>query len=209
MARAPRPDNPPGGREAGEVSHQGPEGSLMGLNAAFSSWLRGAQSFATTTLRTAQNYGAALQQQTQTAISAAQRGRDSAVPAGDPPSLRDPDHLAHGEDDHSGRCRDPSRLQRGSGSPTSGISDRPGPCPYHAGGSERCLPRGPGRSRCRQECPGRGAAGGPANCPGPLPDHAGHPEGCRASGPIRASICKGSPPRRRGDPADCPGSLPA
>ncbi len=45
----------------------------MGINAAFSSWLRGAQSFATTTLRTAQGYGAALQQQTMTAVSAAQR----------------------------------------------------------------------------------------------------------------------------------------
>ena len=45
----------------------------MGINAAFSSWLKGAQSFATTTLRSAQNYGAALQAQTMTALSAAQR----------------------------------------------------------------------------------------------------------------------------------------
>ncbi len=45
----------------------------MGINQAFSSWLRGAQSFATTTLRAAQGYGAALQQQTMTAVSAAQR----------------------------------------------------------------------------------------------------------------------------------------
>lgn len=45
----------------------------MGINAAFSSWLRGAQSAATTTLRAAQNYGATLQQQTMTALSAAQQ----------------------------------------------------------------------------------------------------------------------------------------
>ena len=45
----------------------------MGINDAFSSWLRGAQSLATSTLRTAQGYGAALQQQTMTALSTAQR----------------------------------------------------------------------------------------------------------------------------------------
>ncbi|MFA5409467.1 MAG: hypothetical protein WC343_11905 [Bacilli bacterium] len=46
---------------------------MMGINSAFSSWLSGAQSFATTTLRSAQAYQAALQTQTLTAISAAQR----------------------------------------------------------------------------------------------------------------------------------------
>jgi len=45
----------------------------MGINAAFSSWLRGAQSTATAALRAAQNYGATLQQQTVTALSAAQQ----------------------------------------------------------------------------------------------------------------------------------------
>ena len=45
----------------------------MGINDAFSSWLRGAQSFATTTLRTAQAQAAAFQAQTMTALTAAQR----------------------------------------------------------------------------------------------------------------------------------------
>ena len=45
----------------------------MGINDAFSSWLRGAQSFATTTLRTAQAQAAALQAQTMTALTGAQR----------------------------------------------------------------------------------------------------------------------------------------
>lgn len=45
----------------------------MGINQAFSSWLRGAQSTATAALRAARGYGATLQTQTMTAISAAQR----------------------------------------------------------------------------------------------------------------------------------------
>lgn len=45
----------------------------MGINAAFSSWLRGAQSVATSTLRSAQSYGAALQAQTLSAVNSVQR----------------------------------------------------------------------------------------------------------------------------------------
>ena len=45
----------------------------MGINAAFSSWLQGAQSTVSSGIRAAQNFGAALQAQTITALNTAQR----------------------------------------------------------------------------------------------------------------------------------------
>ena len=45
----------------------------MGINAAFSSWLQGAQSTVSSGIRAAQNFGAAFQAQTMTALNTAQR----------------------------------------------------------------------------------------------------------------------------------------
>ena len=45
----------------------------MGINAAFSSWLRGVQSTVSSGIRAAQNFGAAFQAQTMTALNTAQR----------------------------------------------------------------------------------------------------------------------------------------